>query len=222
MRKNYNTSAAQRTRQQSNREFRMALKADEMEPFGIRRRLTFESQRPILEAFRLLIDDGMITDRIEPRSSLHVTEMPKLQISKQLSQGIVIGYELGRKSVRARQEITDAFSSQVIVRLGEAAVFKQRNIGYRVHNEELETEYHDVRLAMGRIGVKGTMRDVEPLHVTCGNIPNGVRRSEIFRSIDAMNELLDVEAVANVEDRGLFYIPSEVTLDPIEFYPGEY
>jgi len=205
----------------ADREFRMAAKAERAEPFGVRRRLTFESQQPILETFQALIDDGVIDESIVPRTSLHVTEMPKINVSKQLSRGIVIGYEFGRKSVRARQDIRSAFPGQLTVRLGEAAIFKQGNIGYRVHSQELEEEYHDVRVMMGRIGVKGTMRDVEPLHITCGNAPRGLRRTEIFRTIDVMNDLLEGEVAGGPAEQVL-YVPEEVRLDPIEFYPGEY
>lgn len=221
MARQYRADAQQRSRRVSDRELRMAAKSPPPTPFGIRRRLTYESSQPILQTVQVLIKDGMLPETIIPRNSLHVTEMPKTNIEKQLGRGIVIGYEFGRKRVAVKNSLKEDFSDQLVVSLGSAAIFKQGNLGYRVHSEELELEYYHVRKMMGRTGLKGTMRDVEPLHITCGDSRKHLRKLDLYQAIDTMNEVLQggMEEKASGE---IMYIPKEVTLDPIEFYPDNF
>ncbi|MBA3758423.1 hypothetical protein H0X10_02215 [Candidatus Saccharibacteria bacterium] len=199
----------------------MAAKGEAPEPFGIRRRLTHESETPILETFRRLVQDGEIPDTVIPRPSLHVTEMPKTKLGAQLNRGIVLGYEFDRKAASIRHEIKEDFPYQLEVRLGAAAIFKHRNLGYKVESEDLELEYYGVRQKMGRIGIKGAMRDVEPLHVTCGDVKGHLTRHELFRTLDVMNSLL-----ADTSDTPVSFdeltVAREATLEPVDFYPREY
>ncbi len=221
MRKNYN--AARRNRQHSRRELRMAAKSESFVPFGVRRRMAYESAAPIIEAFNVLRDDGVIDERLKPRQVLHVTEMPLTSIQKQVSRGIVAGYELGKRSVKEKKRITSAFSHPIEVTLGEADLFRGRHLGYRVHSEELEEEYHDIRLSLGNIGIKGTMRDVVPLHVTCGTADGHVRKSDLRSAVRAMNELRSEDPLQlGSSEEGMLHVPLRVVLEPVEFYPGEY
>lgn len=223
MRKNHNAQAARKNKQYSRRELRVAAKAESFVPFGIRRRVAYESAAPIIEAFGALRDDGVIDERLEPRRALHVTEMPLTSIQKQVSRGIVVGYELGRRSVKEKQRITSVFSNPIDVTIGEADLFRGRHLGYRVHSEELEEEYRDIRLSLGGIGIKGTMRDVVPLHLTCGTVQDHVRKSDLRRAIEAMNDLRSDEPIQlGSEEGGALQVPLCVTLEPVEFYPGEY
>lgn len=223
MGRKFRGDAQQRTRKTSNRELRMAAKLGSPEPFGIRRRLTYESQEPILETFGKMVDDGIIPESVTPRRSLHVTEMPKTNIEKQLSRGIIIGYEFAKKRDRAQRDIKDEFSDRLVVRLGAAAIFKQGNLGFRIHSEQLEREYHDVREMIGRTGVKGTMRDVEPLHLTLGDSRRHLRRLDMFKAFDDMNAVLNADlSEPRFLESDMLYFPKEVTLDPIEFYPNDF
>lgn len=203
----------------------MAANAESFVPFGVRRRVAYESAAPIIEAFRLLRDDGVIDERLEPRQVLHVTEMPLTSVQKQVSRGIVVGYELGKRSVKEKRRITSVFSKPVEVTLGEAELFKGRHLGYRVHSEELEEEYRDIRLSLGNIGIKGTMRDVAPLHVTCCTADEHVRRSDLRRAIKVLNEIRTDESVGmgvgDCEAENL-HVPTRIVLEPVEFYPGAY
>jgi hypothetical protein len=213
--------APQRSRHASNRELRMAAKSEAPETFGIRRCLTRESQVPILQIFRRLILDGEIPDTVVPRPSLHVTEMPKTKLDVQLRRGIVVGYEFGRKAAGIKHEIEEDFPRHLPIQLSDAAIFKHRNIGFRVESEALEIEYYGVREMMGRIGVKGTMRDVEPLHVTCGETKSHLSKRELFRTLDVMTDLLaDVDDITLSSDN--LAITRDATLEPVEFYTREH
>lgn len=210
--------ASQRTKRVSNRELRMAAKSEKPPAtFGIRRRLTFESQSPILSSFRNLLKDNEIPDTVIPRLTLHVTEMPKTKLDIQLSRGIVLGYEFGRRAVAIQHAIKEDSPDQVDVSLGDAAIFKGGALGYRVISEQLEEEYYGVREMVGRLGVKGTMRDVEPLHVTCGDVRRRLTRYEVFHALDAMNGVLTEQPDPSMQI-GSIAVPRHVTLDPIEFY----
>ncbi len=217
-------------RRSAQREFRRALHAtaQEREPFGIRRRLVYESQAPIVQTAHMLLEDDEIDSRIQPRQPLHVTEMPKITVSSQMSRGIVLGYELRRRLARKQTQIERLYSDRVIVSIGKCEVFKRGNLGFRIHSDELEREYRDIRLTMGQLGVKGTMRDVEPLHITWADAPRDVPRRLQQAAIGIMNEVredsakVDITSINPAAHAALLYVPPTVVLDPIEFYPGRY
>lgn len=143
-----------------------------------------------------------------------------------MSRGIVFGYELALRVNRKREQLEDEYDNQIVVEIGKSAIFKKGNLGFRVHSDELEREYHDIRVMMGRLGVRGTMRDVEPLHITWGDAPRRVPWNIQMEAVEIMEEVRqaskDIEADSRfVTETGL-YIPPKVLLDPLEFYPGKY
>lgn len=223
-RKSYRAVGPNQDRTRARREVRMAAKSKTSETFGVRRRLSHDSQIPMIECFAGLIYDKQVPDTVAQRYSLHVTEMPKTNMDKQVQRGIVIGYELGRRAVAAKHQIVHNYPQQIDVRLGEANIFKGRHIGFRVESEEMEIEYAAVRQMVSELGIKGTMRDVEPLHITMGEIPR-LTRFEKFRALDAMNGVLTEPSQMKTDgslstDGTVLQICRMVTLDPMEFYPN--
>lgn len=206
-RRHHSGQVPQRSRLVANRELNRALNAPRPKPFGIRRTLDFASQITLLETFKEVQDDGAVSERIERRRSLHVTEMPLRRLDSQLSRGLVIGYEFGRASAAIEHDLQDDFSKHIEARIGKVAFFKRHSLGVHIESEELEAEYLAVRTVMGRLGLKGALRDPVPLHVSLGDELPG----------DQLNKYEKRDAIQVLEE--MLPVGETVTLNPLEFYP---
>lgn len=202
----------QRTRFASNRELRMAVKAPRPKPFGVRMPLAYESEVILSEAFHTLQADGEIPEKVTPRTNLHVTLYPLRKLDAQLRRGLVIGYEFGKASAKIENNLKENCPKQLIVGIGQAAIIRDRYLAFRVESPELEGHYSSVRKALGALGVKGTMRDIEPLHISVGDIEMRLSKYEKHRSTEVLNEF-----VANNPE-----MLDHITLDPVEFYPNAF
>lgn len=205
-RRHHSGHAPQRSRLVANRELNRALQAPSPRPFGIRRELDYTSQAILLEKFTEAQDDGAVSESILRRHSLHVTEVPLRKLKAQLSRGLVIRCEFGMAAAALESELQESFSGKVEAKIGQVAFFKRHALGVHLESEKLEAEYHTVRAAMGRLGLKGAMREPVPLHISLGDElrTNQISKREKHDAIEALEIMLPVGET--------------VTLNPLEFY----
>lgn len=210
-RKNHSQQIPQRARNSlpADRELRMALKSNPPESFGVRRRLAYESARPLIDTFYELQESNDIPDNIIARTALHVTLLPRRKLDAQLRRGIVIGYEFGRKASALEYDLKERLPRQQEVQLGEVSFYNRRKyLGIQVESETLQQEHKAVLTRLGHLGLKGAFRDVPALHISLGDVNGNLTRFEREHTREVLQTALPLD--------------QNVLLDPIEFYPNGY
>lgn len=203
-RKNYLLHPRQRSRLPANQELIKALRSDTAKPFGIRRSLTFDSSRPLVETMVELQSDGEIPDTINVRNQLHVTLMPLHKLGAQLTRGIVIGYEFGRRSAATKIDLESEGAIPLPAVVGSPIHIKNRHVGLKVESELLEREHDHVLVMMGRLGLRGAFKENPPLHISLGDLQQPLTRFERHRVTQMLTEVMP--------------LGDEIMLEPLEFY----
>lgn len=226
-RKNHRGHAPQRSRLVANREQIRAINGERPRPFGVRRQLTYETYKPLIDGFVELLDDAEDFATVVPRSrELHVTLMPMRELSSQLRRGLVLGYEFGRQTAAIENDLKKDPNKQLFVGLGRAAVIKNRYITVLIDNPTLEAEHKVVRTTLAEAGLKGALKHSEPLHVTLGELAGRERLSHLKKSQleGQVDEMLDfLKTGEQKRDDSPMRDPFDgnfgVMLNPLEFYP---
>lgn len=208
-RKNRSQQILQRARNNlpADRELRMALKSSPPGSFGVRRRLSYDSARPLLDTFYELQGSNDIPDNIIARNALHVTLLPRRKLDSQLKRGIVIGYEFGRRASALENDLKDWSSPQQEVQLGDVLFYNKRKyVGIQVESEVLQREHREVLMRLGNLGLKGALKDIPSLHISLGDVIGNLTRFEREHTQEVLQTALPLD--------------QSVLLDPIEFYPN--
>jgi len=226
------TNAQHRDTRTAQREHRRAVGGAGFSPFGIRRELEGGSEALVMDAFAEIADAGILPNCVRQRNSLHVTHMPITYIKNHLSRGSVFRYEFGLRALNVQNELQDAHNIKLPVLLGDAGIFKGGKLGYRIIDEALKEENQYFMELMGKMGLKGTMREKPPMHITLAET-RGASRSQqhamvtlldqlLYREFDEGSEadkLLSQFDVHDVDD--LPMVPEQVVLEPITFYDNK-
>jgi hypothetical protein len=204
-RSNRTRQAPQRSHLPANRELICALRAEAPKPFGVRRPVSYESETALVEAYaELARDEPDLFAKVVPRRRLHVTLFPLRELGAQLSRGIVAGYQFGREQAQIENNIKQGHAKRLEVNLGSVAIIKNRYIAATIENDPLETEHLSVRHMMGRVGVKGALRELPPLHISLGDIGPRLSKYEKGEITERLQTVLPMK--------------EPVVLEPPEFY----
>lgn len=212
-----------RSRLIAGRELRQAISAEQrgehVQTFGVRLPAVEQDQDDLLSLFRMMKDDGALPDKVNLRPGLWNTLVPRKLLAGQVAQGIVLGYELRRRSPGFLRDLQQSAPEETIPAIMREPLVEGRRIGYGLSGHELIDLHSYTRLLLGDLGIKGAMKEPRAIHMTCLDVERGQKLSRVEKRFTA--------DVLNVIKDELQYLRGEevtpnpvVNLAPIEIYPA--
>jgi hypothetical protein len=195
----------------------MAIKGHAPKAFGLRRPFAEDSQEMLMGFAEKEITSGnsplvlleeITGQEIIQRGRYTVNLLHRRKLDRQLKQGIVLGYEYGKKVAAAQHEIGQNTSSNIDAKLGEIVIIKSRMIAMRVESQRLEHDLSLTEQMLGRFGMHGLMKgNKPPLHVTVWETLDFIAQRKQKDIIQELNEVMPVGETVWLED--------------IEIYPND-
>lgn len=209
-RKNHQPIPRQRSNLEPDQEVLRAANAPPFNGFGIRRLVSERSSEDLIERTLMAELSGELHPSLSARNMLSVTYMPKRRIGAQIQRGIVIGNEIRKTLVNLENDYNDYTTPKLAVDIGEPLIVKNA-VGFKVENELLDQEHHNLMRVLGEHGIKGVYKEHPPMHVSLATSERAISRlSKVER-----NKALDLVA-------GITSIQETVSLEPVEFYGFEH